>query len=400
MENMLKYNVAYVGATPAYYFVPFIKKLAKQPEINLVVHWLSDEAVRDYHEKDLKTTMKAVDGLLEGYNYIVESNLIGKTSYQNGFWGLNSVGPIKSILNKKYDIVIIHGWQYLTNILIIIACKISNTKLMLRGETPLNQELNKSKWKLRIRKIILKIMFGMVDRFLYIGAENHDFYRYYGVPDNKLFFAPYCVDNDLIRRVILEKSEKRSEIENKYGLLPNRVNYIFVGKLQYKKRPVTLINAFKAIEKKDAVNAQLIIVGSGDLEFEIQNLTKGVENIKTLGYKSQEDIFELLSISNVFILPSGDGETWGLVTNEAMNAGIPVILSDRIGSCRDLATDLNGYKFGLDDELQLTRFMQELLTDPEKRKSMGKYSLELLKIYSPETVVGGIVNAIKSCLIK
>ena len=154
----------------------------------------------------------------------------------------------------------------------------------------------------------------------------------------------------------------------------------------------------KQYKKKYAINAQLIIIGSGELESDINNLVNKAENIKMLGYKSQEDIFELLSVANVFVLPSGDGETWGLVTNEALNAAIPVILSNRVGSCRDLATKANGFTFTLDNELELTRLMEELLSNPDRRSSMGRCSLELLKIYNPQTVVDGIVNSIKSCV--
>ena len=398
MENINKYNIAYIGATPAYYFVPFLRKLGEHNEINLVVHWLSDEAVRDYHEKDLNTTMKAVGGLLRGYQYTIEKNLIGEASYQNGFLGLNSIGPINKILCKKYDAVIIHGWQYITNILVIVACRISNTKLLLRAETPLNQELRKPKWKLVARKLILRIMFKLADAILYIGKENYDFYRHYGVKKEKLFFAPYCVDNELITKKIEDARKEKLKIVSKYNLTPEKINVIFIGKLQHKKRPTTLINAYNAIKNYDS--SQLLIVGSGELESELKLLTKGSQNIKMLGYKSQEEIFELLAVSDIFVLPSGDGETWGLVTNEALNAGIPIIISDRVGSARDLATNANGIIFKLDDESELKKAIELLLSDAERRRSMGICSIELLKIYDPQAVVEGIVNSIKSCCKK
>jgi glycosyltransferase involved in cell wall biosynthesis len=398
MGNTNKFNIAYIGATPAYYFVPFLRKLANHNEINLVVHWLSDEAVRDYHENDLKTTMKAVDGLLCGYNYTIEKNLIGVASYQNGFFGLNSIGPINKILSKKYDAVIIHGWQYITNILVIVACRISKTKLLLRAETPLIQELRKPKWKLILRKFILRVMFKLVDRILYIGKENYAFYRHYGVKKEKLFFAPYCVDNELITNKIEDARKDKLKIKNKYDLIDGKINIIFIGKLQHKKRPTTLINAYNAIKNNDS--SQLLIIGSGELESELKLLTKGSQNIKMFGYKSQEEIFELLAVSDIFVLPSGDGETWGLVTNEALNAGIPIIISDRVGSARDLATNANGIIFKLDDESELTKAIDLLLSDAERRRSMGKCSIELLKIYDPRTVVEGIVNSIKSCYKK
>lgn len=385
-------QLCYIGATPAYYFVPFIKELAKEPAINLEVLWLSDEALKSYHEKDFGLEMKAENGLTDGYRCFFEKNLLGKNTYQKGFWHLNSIGPVLKIFCLKYDFVIVHGWQYITNIMVIIACFFTRTKILMRAETPLNQELNKPIWKKLIRKIIFKFMFHLIDGFLFIGNQNRYFYKYYGVSDKKLFFTPYAVDNQAIGKKIKDATLVQDSLLSKYKLPSDKVIILFVGKLQHKKRPLILVDAFNRMVNKD--NCALVIVGSGELEEKIKSEISGIDNVILLGYKTQDEIFEVLSLANIFVLPSGNGETWGLVVNEALNAGLPVILSDRVGSSSDLISNDNGIIFKLDSVNELTSALDHLSTNRNLRAEMGRKSLELLNIYNSTTIVNGILSAI------
>jgi len=389
-----KVRVAYVGATPAYYFIPFIRLLAQDSSVALTVHWLCDEAVRDFYEKDLGTIMNSESDLLTGYNYKFEKNLFGKQTYQNGFWSLNSIGPVVKILKGDYDVVIVHGWQYVTNIMVVLAAACRGVKILLRAETPLNQESNRPIFKKALRYLFLKTLFKLVNRYLFIGVQNYDFYKSFGVKSDHLFFAPYCIDNGKMKKMIAQGKALSNDTIKKYNFDANKRRLLFVGKMQRKKRPDFLIECFKNAKTK--LNIELILIGAGELSPVLQKLAGERADIKLLGYLDQTEIAHVLAVSHAFVLPSGDGETWGLVLNEALNAALPLIVSDRVGSCDNLVTSANGVKFKLDDEKSLVDAIEEIFGNESRRISMGKESMKLTEIYSPENVKIGILDAINN----
>jgi glycosyltransferase involved in cell wall biosynthesis len=96
------------------------------------------------------------------------------------------------------------------------------------------------------------------------------------------------------------------------------------------------------------------------------------------------------------VLPSGDGETWGLVINESLNFGLPLIISDMVGSARDLCTEKNGLIFKYNNLDDLCRCMKFFIREPVKRRLMSQASRELVKMYTPENTALGILDAIYS----
>jgi glycosyltransferase involved in cell wall biosynthesis len=391
--NQEKIKIAYVGPTPAYYFVPFLKLLANVDNIELTVYWGSDEAARNYKENDFNSQIEVNENLLEGYDYKILNNIIGKESYQNGFWGLNSLDFFKEFYNHKYDVVIIHGWQYLNNIFALIAARLFCSMVLMRAETPLNQELMKPKILLMLKKILLPIIFKLCDKFLYIGKQNKLFYENYGIEKNRLFFTPYSVDNRRFEEYNIKNQRFRQSIRSSYGIMENEVVFLFVGKFIPKKKAILILKAIAKVDKK----IKLILVGSGYQEIELRDYVRNndLSNIIFAGYQPQHIISKYYLISDVFLLPSGIGETWGLVINEALNFGLPIISSDVVGSSDDLCTKNNGFIFKSDDVDDLSRCISLLQNNTTLRRSMSAASIELIKNYSPSNTVSGIISAIR-----
>jgi glycosyltransferase involved in cell wall biosynthesis len=93
----------------------------------------------------------------------------------------------------------------------------------------------------------------------------------------------------------------------------------------------------------------------------------------------------------VFVLPSRDPDTWGLVVNEAMSVGKAVIVSDKCGCWIDLVEGgNNGYVFPAGDANALARCLISTLSDSDRLRRMGKRSLEIIEHYSFETAITGI----------
>jgi glycosyltransferase involved in cell wall biosynthesis len=123
----------------------------------------------------------------------------------------------------------------------------------------------------------------------------------------------------------------------------------------------------------------------------------GLNRIIFAGFQNIGALSRYYAAADLFVLPSGQGETWGLVVNEALCFGLPVIVSDRVGSAADLVKEgENGYRFPLGDRKALEERLRMLLDDSRLRESFGTVSRKTVRQYSFETDIEGIFHAIKS----
>ncbi len=124
---------------------------------------------------------------------------------------------------------------------------------------------------------------------------------------------------------------------------------------------------------------------------------KNLKDVYFAGFKNQTEIPAFYAAADVFVLPSGEGETWGVVVNEAMCFGLPIVLSHRVGSAADLVRNgQNGYIFRMGDIGSLTESLLLFVSNPARRKQMGERSSEIVKEYSLLKDVEGLRTALRS----
>lgn len=284
----------------------------------------------------------------------------------------------------EFDAVIVTGWNMWQAWLTFFMATIFKVPLIISGENPLNQELLKSGLKQNFKRIILRQMFKKTAAFLYIGEENKKFFMHYGVPEHKLFFAPYAVDNEYFF------ASKR--------FLPNNQNctVLFVGSLTEKKRPMDLLKAYRQLNNRN--NVRLIFVGEGILKSKLQNYAKlhNLNSVEFAGFQPQDEITKFYGQADIFVLPSGMDETWGLVVNEAMCFGLPIIASSLVGCSQDLVyQNENGFVFPCGNINKLTECLAQLIRNLNLRKTFGQNSLKIIQKYSFENDRTGILAALK-----
>ena len=371
---------------PIPYQAPLFRLLAADSSVQLsVLFCWQAPGTGQYFDKEIGENIDWGADVLGGYSYRFLRNWSWRPSSE--FWGQMNFGIISEIRKNKLDAVVIFGWNSFTNWLAFFTAFITNTKVFLRGESPLNQELLKAPWKLVIKKLIFKPLFRHMSAFLYIGEENRKFYKYYGVPDEKLFFVPYAVDNERFMKMAKELKPKRSELRKKLlNIADDRPIILFLGKLIEKKRPMDLLKAFEILHTKyNILNTDLVFVGDGALRPNLEMYVKerDLKGVHFAGFKNQTEIPEYYAMADVFVLPSGPGETWGLVVNEAMCFGLPVIVSDMVGCGPDLVRNgKNGFIFPLGDVGKLAGFLYQAISSGQNNKSfeiispviVGKYS--------------------------
>lgn len=397
MQENRKYKIAFLISHPIPYFSPLLKKMSRDEEIDIMVYYCSDETLKTFKDTGFKREIKWDIPLLEGYRYKFLKNHSPVPSIFKGFFGLMNFGIIRELFKNKYDVIIIHGWNYLTHVLTIFIAKLRKIKVFLRGENPYNQEIKKKKFKIILKKSLLQgFLFKLIDGFLYIGNQNKKFYKFYNVPENKLYFVPYAVDNKRFKEEYKRLKDKKIELRKELKLPVDKIIILFVGKLIDKKRPFDLLKAFEKIKDK---NKALLFVGDGRLRENLKKYVKekNIKNVIFAGFKNQTELPLYYTCADIFVLPSTMGETWGLVVNEGMNFELPIVVSDMVGCAEDLVKDgENGFIFKTEDINQLAECLQKLIKNRDLRKKMGKRSGEIIREYSYEKDVQNLKICLKN----
>lgn len=125
----------------------------------------------------------------------------------------------------------------------------------------------------------------------------------------------------------------------------------------------------------------LVIVGEGPLRSQVETLATQYlpGTVKWAGFRNQTELPAFYDLCDLFVLPSSF-EPWGLVVNEVMNAGKPVVVSDRVGAGSDLVAEgINGGIFPSGNANALAEVMAVYLNDPARRLAAGQASLERIQ---------------------
>ncbi len=390
-------KLAIITSHTIQYQTPLFKKIAASGDVQLKVYLCWDFGMKESYDAQFRRKISWDIPLLDGFNWELLKNISPAPS-SSYWWGEINPGIIGALKKGRYDGLLIYGWNFATNWLAFITAIICDIPFFIHGENPLRQELEKSPEKIFLKKKILGWLFHKASGIFYIGEENKKFYKFYGVPEEKLFFVPYAVDNERLTEEAKRLRPKRDKLKAELGIPKENITTLFVGKLMAKKRPMDLLKAYKILNTKYKIqNTSLVFVGDGELRKELETYVKenNVQNVYFAGFKNQTELPNYYSLADIFVLPSGAGETWGLVVNEAMCFNLPVIISDVVGCGPDLVEQgKNGYIFPLGDVGKLAQYLEDLIKDDKKRSSFGKKSFEIIQEYSHEKDIESILSVL------
>jgi len=387
-----RYRLAVVSSHPIPYRVPLYQKLAKQQEIDLKVIYCCDFGVhRKQRDPEFGVEYVWDVPLLEGYTYKFLRNISPKPSAIT-FFGRINPGIITELLCNRYDAVLVEGYGIMTNVLAWMCAFLNKTKIFYHGDS--NPRNVRSLWKTKLKSIVLPLLFKRISAFLAVGTLNAEYYGQYGVPVERIFLTPYAVNNDFFSRYYHELRGKKRELKKKLGVPVKSLVIVYAGKLIPRKRVADLLEAY---EKIQGVNASLVVVGDGLEKPHLEAYARdhSLKNVFFTGFKNQTQIPEIYSIADVFVLPSTN-EPWGLVINDAMNFGLPIITTANVGAVPDLVEDgVNGLIYPVGDIGKLADHLLKLLKDPPLREEMGERSLDKISRWSYREDVAAILTAIR-----
>jgi len=234
--------------------------------------------------------------------------------------------------------------------------------------------------------LIKRNFYSYVDAILCPTKNWNNTYLSWGIPANAIFYGVDVVDNSFWY-------EKRS-LTIDYPL-PEKY-FLCVGRQIPCKNFDMAIKAFKQISVRKE-EFDLVFIGSGEESDKLQSLVEESDKNKIhfIPFQSQENLSVIYRNAYCFILPSLS-ETWGLVVNEAMASGLPVLVSNRCG-CADtlVSSGENGFTFSPDNVAELTSCMEKMIAlSPEEMNKMKEKSLQIVGEWGINRFSSGAVDAI------
>lgn len=392
-------RIAYFVSHPIQYQVPLLRRIAQEPDIEMTTFFSSDLSVRGYKDEGFGVEVKWDIPLLGGYRYEFLPRFRKDDSL--GFAKPINRGIVKRLYHGRFDLAWVFGYHRLVCLQAIGAANLLRIPVLLQSDSNLFSP-ERPKWKLAVKASLAEFLKPMIDGVLAVGEANADYWHHYFGGDVPLFRYPYAVDNQFFRDNVLRAATRRDELRRELDLEAGRPVVLFAAKFLEWKRPADLIEAFIRLSfaPEAGKNAYLLMVGDGadrpNMERRVRE--SGLSNIRFLGFKNQTELPRYFDLCDIFVLPS-HGEPWGLVVNEVMNAGRPVIVSDRVGCLADLVRDgFNGFVYPSKDVAALANCLRCLIDNPRLRTSMGENSLRIIHQHSFEQDVAGLRQALAHVL--
>lgn len=386
------YRLAALVSHPIQYLAPLYRVLAERREIDLHVYFGCAWGTRVYRDPGFGVRFAWDVPLLNGYPHTFLRNLHPWPN-PNRFLGLINPGVLSALRRGRYDAVWVHGWFPASTWLAWAGAQARGIPILLRAEASGLTE--PAGLKRAVKQVILRTLFSQIDGFLAIGASNANFYRTYEIREDRIFMSPYSVDNEFfIGRARELRGQKRS-LRAQEGLPPDLPVVLFCGKFYDVKRPLDVLRAFRQLDGTPP--ASLALVGDGPLRGELEEYARRekLSSVHFLGFRNQARLPECYALADCLVLPSAS-ETWGIVLNEAMCFGLPVIATDRVGGAADLIREgEDGFTYPVGDVGVLADRLREILRDEDRREAMGQRSLEIIGHWGPKESADGIVNALE-----
>jgi glycosyltransferase involved in cell wall biosynthesis len=306
---------------------------------------------------------------------------------------------------EHFDAALVLGWHTRGHLQAIRAARRQGLPLILRGESTLEMRpagrmraaLRAVLW-LPVRRHLYRRALAGVSAVVATGTRNREYFQHFGVPADRTFVGLYCVENDHFRLDPERLAAARARIRQRIGAPEAAVVFLVSGKLVPGKRPLDALRAFAAIAP-DHANAHLLFVGDGPSRPSLQSSIRALglgERVSISGFINQSELPDWYAGADCLVQPS-NSETWGLVVNEAMAAGLAVIASDAVGCVPDLVhPGQNGFVFPVSSTACLRDAMSHYCSlSAGARLSLGRRSQEIVAAATFERVVDAVVAALE-----
>ena len=360
------------------YRIPVFNVLARRAGLDLHVIFLAetDETLRQW--RVYKNEICFSHQILPSWRWRA-----GKNSFliNRGLWSaLNKVSP---------QVIICGGYNYAASWEALLWARRHEVAFVLWSESNSQDARGGQAWVESLKAYFLR----HCDRFVVPGKASFEYLRSLGSPEASILTAPNAVDNTFFAIQAENARAHPTEFREKLEL-PSRF-ILFVGRLVTEKGVFDLIEAYAKLESGLRSEVGLVFAGNGVSREELAQQAKRISPATVCfpGFAQREDLAGLYALAETLVLPT-HSDPWGLVVNEAMACGLPIIVSSVAGCSADLVEDgWNGYVVPPRDSEKFSVAIDSLLRQPELKRQMSSHSSERIRNYSPEACADGLAAA-------
>lgn len=357
------------------YRIPVFNALASRTEIDLHVIFLAktDTSRRNWrvYEDEIRFSYEVLPSW---------RRRIGKYNVL-----LNS-GVVTRIRKADPEVLVCGGYNYPAAWQAMRWAKQNRVPFLLWSEstaTDFREQYFPVEW---LKKIFLRDCTG----FLVPGRSAREYLQNFASPAQEIFLARNAVD---IARFADRANMPEPTVRLRERLaLPARY-FLFVGRLVRSKGVLDLIEAYRRLSVGLRSQVSLVLAGDGPLRGELEALARDIDPGVVLfaGFIQRDELAKYYGLAECLVMPTHT-DPWGLVVNEAMACGLPIICTNVAGCAADLVHE-NGLLVPPADIGKLADAMTALATDRDLRRSMSCASLNLIQNYSPEACAEGFAEA-------
>src|SRR5437773_5477811 len=269
------------------------------------------------------------------------------------------------------EVVAVNGWNNFGSLAAAKCCVERGVSMVVMSESARDDE-PRTWWKETIKRQIV----GLYSAALVGGQRHIEYLVELGMPRDRIFTGYDVVDNAYFRRRAEEVRSQKSEVRQKYGLPENY--FLASARFIEKKNLPMLIRAYAryrqlADTREDGQRTtdnrpwDLVLLGDGPLKTDLYRLISDLRlhgHVHLRGFIQYRDLPTYYALADAFV-HANTTEQWGLVVNEAMATGLPVIVSNRCGCVPDLVAEgKNGFTF-----------------HPESVEDFGKLMVDMSRLF-------------------
>jgi glycosyltransferase involved in cell wall biosynthesis len=386
-----RFRILYVCGHPVQYMSPLLRRMAQHEQLDLTTAYCRLRGAKPGLDPEFGATVQWDVPLLDGYAWVEVPN---KGTDSEGFWGLFNPGLWSLVRKGNFDAVFCPtGYLRASFWITFFASKLSRSAFLFGTDANSLDPRDSSRWKAPVKRLFWPLLYRLSTQVIVLSTATRELMLSLGIPEQRISLIPFVVDNDWW--LAQAGRVNREAVRASWGAAPETSVILFCAKLQPWKRPADLLHAFA---QANLPNSLLLFAGGGaqrqELESEAQRLNLS-DRIRFLGFTNQSQLPAIYSGADLLVLPS-EYEPFGLVVNEAMLCGCPVIASDRVGAARDLIAPVDAsFIYPMGDVASLAALLQRIFANPAQLERFRGAARERMQTWSPREHIAATLEALK-----